>query len=225
MGDQWVMVQYGRRRQRPPQRNRSWDGGFHRGMARAPPDLYGGRAQTFRPNPPSLMNMSQRLAHFIKPAIPNAKRQALIQANADNWARTTRLILLDHYDGIIDEETERLSQFPIQDWCAPFEIASSWARRNLGHRLEEGTLDHARSIIVAKLAHFSPPIGAPELLNGSEVTTGCADIDIPITGGQRDIPQHSIRHTAGPQGPEHQHHGMDQRGDPHRRRTNDTPPH
>ena len=51
MGDQWVTVRYGRRRQRPPQRDRGWDDGYHQGMARAPPDLYGGRAQHSRPNP------------------------------------------------------------------------------------------------------------------------------------------------------------------------------
>ena len=54
MGDQWVAVRYGRRRQRPPQRDRGWDDGYHRGMARAPPDLYGGRAQNSRPNPLTL---------------------------------------------------------------------------------------------------------------------------------------------------------------------------
>lgn len=52
MGDQWVTVRYGRRRQRPPQRDRGWDDGYHQGMARAPPDLYGGRAQHSRPNQP-----------------------------------------------------------------------------------------------------------------------------------------------------------------------------
>jgi len=135
--------------------------------------------------PPSLMNMSQRLAHSIKPAIPNAKTQALIQENADKWARTTRLILLDHYDGIMDEEAERLFQFPIQDWRAPFEIASSWATRNLGQRLEEDTLDHARIIIETKLAHFTSTVGVPEPLNAAEVTTPCTDTDIPIVVEQR----------------------------------------
>lgn len=48
----WTVVRYGRGRQQSRQRNRNGGGGIYRGMDRAPPDPFRGRAQNPPPNRP-----------------------------------------------------------------------------------------------------------------------------------------------------------------------------
>ncbi|XP_023820351.1 uncharacterized protein LOC110014552 [Oryzias latipes] len=112
--------------------------------------------------PPSLDRITQNLATVIKPANPTRTTLTLIEGNAKYWAHNTTLILRDHYNDNIDEEVQRLSKFPIKDWAAPFDIASSWAKRNLGPRLKQETLDHAHAVIVAKLADLTTESAATD---------------------------------------------------------------
>jgi len=121
--------------------------------------------------PPSIDKMTHHLSTVIKPAVPNATTQTLIQGNAKNWAHTTMLILQQHYSTNIENDVNILSQFKTQEWHPPFLIASSWAKRNLGNRLKNETLDQVQAVIVAKLADLEPPTGPTErqpLINGLE---------------------------------------------------------
>lgn len=89
---------------------------------------------------------------IIKPAVPSRRTQTLIEGNAKNWAHTAILILREHYSEAIEVEVKSLFEFPKQDWRGPFEVATSWAKRNLGHRLQPESLEQTQAVIVAKLA-------------------------------------------------------------------------
>ncbi|XP_039864388.1 uncharacterized protein LOC120719329 [Simochromis diagramma] len=101
----------------------------------------------------------------IKPAIPNREVQTLIEGNAKNWAHTTIIILRDHYNECMEEAVKTLFEFPEQDWRGLFEIAASWAKRNLGRRLQPESLEQTEAVIVAKLADVQATIGSMERSN------------------------------------------------------------
>lgn len=102
--------------------------------------------------PPSLNKIAQNLMTVIKPAAPSKQTQTRIEGNAKNWAYTAVLILRDHYSMAMEVELKRLFEFPKQDWEGPFEVASSWAKRNLGRRLRPESLDQTQAAIIARLA-------------------------------------------------------------------------
>lgn len=112
--------------------------------------------------PPSLNKIAHNLMTVIKPAIPNRKTQTVTEGNARTWAHTAILILRDHYTENIEKEMKALSEFPKQDWGGPFEIATPWAKRNLGRRLQPNSLEQARAEIVAKLADLRAATGTVE---------------------------------------------------------------
>lgn len=101
--------------------------------------------------PPSLIKITNNLKTVIKPAAPTKHTQNKIEENAKNWAHTTMAILRQHYTQSVEEDLKALSEFSRQDWKGPFEIATSWAKRNLGRRLQPDSLEQARAEIVAKL--------------------------------------------------------------------------
>lgn len=115
--------------------------------------------------PPSLNKIAHNLMTVIKPAIPNSETQTLIEANAKNWAHTATLILRDHYNERNEEAVKTLFEFPEQDWRGPFEIAASWAKRNLGRRLLPESLQQTEAIIAAKLADVQVTAGSMEQNN------------------------------------------------------------
>lgn len=88
----------------------------------------------------------------IKPAVPRKQTQMLIEENAKNWAQTAISILRRHYSEAIEEELISLFEFPKQNWRGPFEVATSWAKKNLGRRLQPESLEQTQAVIVAKLA-------------------------------------------------------------------------
>ncbi|XP_023805351.1 ras and Rab interactor 3-like [Oryzias latipes] len=112
-------------------------------------------------HPPSLDKITNNLATIIKPASPNLQTQTLIDGNARNWAFTTVLILREHYQKNIDSEMQKLTQFPSPDWRGPFEIATTWAKRNLGRRLRQDTIDRAQAVIIARTTETAPPAPLP----------------------------------------------------------------
>lgn len=102
--------------------------------------------------PPSLNKIAQNLMTVVKPAVPSERTQALIEGNAQNWAHNTVSILREHYSEAMEEELKSLFEFPKQDWRGPFEVATSWAKRNLGRRLQPESLEQTEAVIVARLA-------------------------------------------------------------------------
>ncbi|XP_023808555.1 uncharacterized protein LOC111947055 [Oryzias latipes] len=107
--------------------------------------------------PPSLCRISQNLTAIIKPSSPNLQTLSLIEGNAENWAYTTILILREHYQNNIDLELNRLSQLSTGGWRGPFEIATCWAKRHLGTRLKQETLDRCQRMLTTRLKEPVPP--------------------------------------------------------------------
>lgn len=120
-------------------------------------------------HPPSLNKITNNLKTVIKPAVPTKQTQTRIEENAKNWANTTIMILRQHYTQSVQEEIISLSEFSKQDWEGPFEIAASWARRNLGRRLQPDSLEQARAEIVAKWCDQGPTTATDE--EGTTTTT------------------------------------------------------
>ncbi|XP_070814330.1 zonadhesin, like [Chaetodon trifascialis] len=101
--------------------------------------------------PPIIRKTTADLASFIKPASPNDNTRMKLEGNARNWEFSALLILRDHYEDNADRDVQALSAFPVTDWHAPFEIAKTWARRNLGRRLKAETLQQVEAHLAANL--------------------------------------------------------------------------
>lgn len=101
--------------------------------------------------PSNITKMANTLTAFIKPASITDRTQLLIEGNAKNWAHTACLILKEHYTESVEQEILSIDLMDWQNLEAPFDIAVIWARRNLGRRLLQSTVDHARELIKARL--------------------------------------------------------------------------
>lgn len=101
--------------------------------------------------PPTITRITHSLTNTIKPAVPNPNTQALIEGNAKNWAHTTMLILRDHYSDALESEMDNLNKMPSQEWQRPFEVATSWAKRNLGRRLKTITIEQVEALLLVRM--------------------------------------------------------------------------
>ena len=98
--------------------------------------------------PASIARKEQDLMGFIKPAKPTNRTLELLQGAAKNWAYTTLLILVEHFNTLIETTKKDLSECLTQDYEKAFSIATKWAKKNLGKRLKEKTLDTARTTVI-----------------------------------------------------------------------------
>lgn len=103
----------------------------------------------------TIVHVTRNLSTLIKPAAPNPNTTLLIDGNARNWAHTTLLILRGHYTETMESDIEKLTNLSTVDFEEPFQVASDWARQNLGHCLLPETLEYTGAVIAAKLADLS----------------------------------------------------------------------
>ncbi|KAE8277736.1 hypothetical protein D5F01_LYC18033 [Larimichthys crocea] len=104
-----------------------------------------------KPPPPTIQKLTEHLITTIKPASPNEETKLLIEGNAKNWEHTTMLILRDHYTDSLEKELLTLKGLSKGEWRGPFQIATVWAKRNLGRRLRSETLEQVEAFMVAEL--------------------------------------------------------------------------
>ncbi|XP_013855710.1 uncharacterized protein LOC106511507, partial [Austrofundulus limnaeus] len=116
---------------------------------------------TAKSYPPAVQKIQNHLATVIKPAHPTDRTTNLIAANAQNWAYNTMLVLQEHYDAAIAQILQELTLYSPDDLKMPFEIATKWARRNLGRRLKQETLDQAQTLITPNPAPAQQQRGSP----------------------------------------------------------------
>ncbi|KAI4788332.1 hypothetical protein KUCAC02_035919 [Chaenocephalus aceratus] len=95
--------------------------------------------------------MTEHLSTVIKPASPRPNTQALIEGNAKNWSFTTMLILRDHYTDEMEAQITKLNTLSTHHWQNPLDVASSWARRNLGCRLQDETLVQTAALLTSEI--------------------------------------------------------------------------
>ncbi|KAI4787551.1 hypothetical protein KUCAC02_036395 [Chaenocephalus aceratus] len=101
--------------------------------------------------PPNIARMTEHLSTVIKPASPRPNTQALIEGNAKNWSFTTMLILRDHYTDEMEAQITKLNTLSTHHWQNPLDVASSWARRNLGRRLQDETLVQTAALLTSEI--------------------------------------------------------------------------
>ncbi|KAJ4918176.1 hypothetical protein JOQ06_006448 [Pogonophryne albipinna] len=101
--------------------------------------------------PPNIARMTEHLSTVIKPASPRPDTQALIEGNAKNWSFTTMLILRDHYTDEMEAQITKLNTLSTHHWQNPLDVASSWAKRNLGRRLQDETLVQTAALLTSEI--------------------------------------------------------------------------
>uniref|UniRef100_A0A0F8AD58 Uncharacterized protein n=1 Tax=Larimichthys crocea TaxID=215358 RepID=A0A0F8AD58_LARCR len=104
-----------------------------------------------KPPPPSIRKFTENLTTIIKPASPNEETRLLIEGNAKNWELTTMMILRDHYTDSMEMGLDALRGLGEGEWREPFQIATVWAKRNLGKRLQSETLEHVEALMAGHL--------------------------------------------------------------------------
>lgn len=97
--------------------------------------------------PPSINKIEKHLSEIIKPALPNATTYSLIEGNAKNWAYTTMLILKNHYEDALGAEMAKLQHLSSRDWEKCLNTAIVWAKRGIGKRLKDKTLQEAQGLV------------------------------------------------------------------------------
>ena len=109
--------------------------------------------------PVMIAKTTYSLANLIKPASPSDVTQLLLEGNAKNWQHSALLILQQHYERSMNQDVQLLAEFPSQEWRGPWEIATDWARKNLGRRLRSVTLQDTEAFLVAHLTRQQQPTG------------------------------------------------------------------
>lgn len=106
--------------------------------------------------PAAIRKLREHLATFIKPAVPCEMTAKLIENNAADWAHTTKVILTDHYEALLAQIQVDLVGHTFEQFDGPFEVATKWARQNLGCRLLNKTIDEAKNFIREQLRSSQP---------------------------------------------------------------------
>lgn len=115
-------------------------------------------------DPPAIQRITRHLETVIKPAQPGTRTTDLISGNARYWAQNTMCILRQHYEDQMLSEKEFL--FDIGgDLLAPLEIATKWARRNLGKRFSSRTAEAVREYLFRNKEMTQSPSAKTEVHN------------------------------------------------------------
>lgn len=121
-------------------------------MSRVTTKIEGNQTLTFK-------RLTSLLTSTIRPAFPNERVTQMIGGSAQNWAYTTQLILEQHYEDQVEvtlqeikEETEH------KDWAQAFDIASGWATKNYGAKIDEDIIERTEALITAELCETDQPV-------------------------------------------------------------------
>ncbi|KAF7693727.1 hypothetical protein HF521_007480 [Silurus meridionalis] len=129
--------------------------------------------------PPALTKMEKNLSEVIKPALPNPTTQALIEGNAKNWAYTTMLILKNHYEDTLVEEMAKLQHYPSRGWEECFNTAVLWAKRGIGKRLRNRSIQEAHTLVGDKYKIPTPTAEVEEVREEAETQSVPAASSLP----------------------------------------------
>lgn len=102
--------------------------------------------------PITFQRLTRLLINTVKPAFPGEQVNQLLEGNAKNWLYTTQLALEQHYESLIESTIKEIrEQTDRADWSRAFEVASSWAEKNYGGKVNVDTLEQAEALITAEL--------------------------------------------------------------------------
>lgn len=97
--------------------------------------------------PPTLSRLIRYLTSVLKPARLTGTTRARLEENAKNWARTSLLILKDHYESIVGNGLDELIDCVIPAWGTPFDVASKWYRIRYKNRHDPQTIKNTKILI------------------------------------------------------------------------------
>lgn len=107
--------------------------------------------------PQFLQKWEKQLANDVKPAHMTDETRQLLARNAKNWTHNTALILRDHYATSIETQLDKVETMSTLEWTDPLKTATGWARRNLGKRLRDETLEKAEVLFATKISRLQAP--------------------------------------------------------------------
>ncbi|KAJ8369842.1 hypothetical protein SKAU_G00098700 [Synaphobranchus kaupii] len=94
--------------------------------------------------PASLQKKMQELATLVRPASPTDNIMVKLAGNGLNWLHTCMQILEEHYLENLGHLTKKkLETIHLSNWPEAFQVATRWAKKKFGRRLNPTTLDIA----------------------------------------------------------------------------------
>ena len=107
--------------------------------------------------PSALFRFRNQLANSLEPAFVSADFRTSLASLADNWSLSALRLLKDHYSLKLDEALSAIRDLPMPSDLLDisFSLVCSWARKQLGRKLQRETLSSAWSLIVTSCLH--PP--------------------------------------------------------------------
>lgn len=97
--------------------------------------------------PAAILNTTSSLTACVNPAFATPEISEELKFNALEWQDKTMTTLRRHYQNCITQEIHILASLPDPSWEGPFEVALTWARRNLGRKLKPKTIREAKHLI------------------------------------------------------------------------------
>lgn len=116
--------------------------------------------------PPSLVKKSEILGNSVYPAFRNDAFRTRMEEITENWRSSVNSALLDHYYELISNAYEFISLhgMPSDLLDMSIRMVTRWARKQLGRKLSDVTLDKAISEIKSQqLVVERTPIAKPEV--------------------------------------------------------------
>ncbi|ROL46041.1 hypothetical protein DPX16_23901 [Anabarilius grahami] len=120
-------------------------------MSRVSTKIEGNQPLTFK-------RLASLLTNNIRPAFPNETVTQMVKGSALNWAYTTQLILEQHYEDQVEVTLQEIKEETEQkDWAQAFEIASGWATKNYGAKMDEDIIERTEALITVELCEREQP--------------------------------------------------------------------
>ena len=110
--------------------------------------------------PPFIQRITDYLTAAIQPAFCSPSFTEYQSLTTLAWGETTIDNLYAHYKECMLSDMKELAALPAYEWHGPFQIAESWACRNLGRRLSQEAVQQAKTFIDK---HLTPPPQAGNL--------------------------------------------------------------
>lgn len=120
-------------------------------MSRVTTKVEGNQPLTFK-------RLANLLTNTIRPAFPNETVTQMVKGSALNWAYTTQLILEQHYEDQVEVTLQEIKEeTEPKDWAQAFEIASGWASKNYGAKIDKDIIERTEALITVELCETEQP--------------------------------------------------------------------
>ncbi|KAJ8381190.1 hypothetical protein SKAU_G00019680 [Synaphobranchus kaupii] len=129
-------------------------------------------------SPASLQKKMQELATLVRPASPTDNTMVKLAGNALNWLHTCLQILEEQYLENLGHLTKKLENIHLSNWPEAFQVATRWAKKKFGRRLQPTTLDIAKKTFTPILT----PRSTTSAVSTNNIFSVLADTPPPTKG-------------------------------------------